>query len=64
VTVLVRHGSSPLFPRLGNVLGQVQRVDAGMALLDVGPERTDQDAGQAGEAAVVETGAAFFQVAD
>ena len=51
-------------PRLGDLLGQVQGVDARVVPLDVGPEGARQLAGEAGQGLVVQRGAAFIEVAD
>src|SRR6266498_5893683 len=52
-------GLQPLFPGAGHVGGQVQAVDAGMVMFDVGPEHPGQVVGQGFQAGVVEGWLAF-----
>ncbi|MEC3974333.1 hypothetical protein [Amycolatopsis sp. H20-H5] len=50
-------------PDRGDVVGEVEDVDVGVMVLDVSPEVANEDADQVLEAAVVECGAAFVEVA-
>ena len=54
--------AQPLFPGVGDVGGQVQAVDAGMMLLEVGPEPFAEVERQRFETGVVQGGLAFTQV--
>jgi len=51
-----------LLPVLGHLRRQAEAADAGVMLLDVGPERAGQPAGQALQRAVVQARAAFVQI--
>ncbi len=53
-----------MFPAVDDLVGQTEGVDAGVVCLDVRPEHSGQFAYQASEGAVVDPGAAFFEVAD
>jgi hypothetical protein len=61
-SVSLDHGSNSLPPGFGDVLGQVQRVDAGMVRFQVRPER-GEDTGVCGEGAVVQRRAPLVHVA-
>jgi hypothetical protein len=58
----LRLGPLPLFPRVGDPAGQVEAADAGMVLLEVGPEPLREVVGEHLQAGVVHGGLAFPQV--
>lgn len=53
-----------LLPSLGDVVWQVECVDAGVVLLDIGPERADQNTREVDQRVVIQRRAAFIEVAD
>ncbi len=58
------HRAHALLPCLGDLVREVQRVDAWMMLFEVRPEPASEVAHQDGEAAVVQAGPALIQVAN
>lgn len=56
--------SEPGFPGVGDFRWEVEGLDAGVVLFDVGPECASQGAGELAEAAEVHAGAPLVEIAD
>ena len=60
----LRAGEHPLLPRRGDVAGQLQRVDAGVMRLQIGPKQLAEQVGQPLQGGEVHRRLAFAQVVD